>query len=41
MAKKSKVFVKLETKHIKRRYKPAAIRHRKKLGPKHHLRIHA
>jgi len=40
MAKKSKVFVKLETKHIKRRYKESALRHRKKLGPKHHLRVH-
>ena len=39
MAKRKKNFVKLETKKIKRRYKPKAIRHRKKLGPKSHLRV--
>jgi hypothetical protein len=39
MPKKIHHFVKLETKKIKRRYKPKALRHRKKLGPKNHLRI--
>jgi len=39
MAKKIKHFVKLETKRIRRRFKPKPLRHRKKLGPKSHLRI--
>ena len=39
MAKRQKNFVKLETKKIKRRYKPKAIWHRKELGPKSHLRV--
>jgi len=41
MAKRIKQFVKLETKKIRRRYKPKALRHRKKLGPKNHLRVYA
>jgi len=40
MAKRIKQFVKLETKKIKRRYKNKHLRHRKKLGPKNHMRIH-
>jgi|TARA_R100001530_G_scaffold123812_1_gene91870 hypothetical protein len=28
-------------KRAKRRYKPEGRRHCKKLGPKHHLRVHA
>ena len=39
MPKKIKHFAKIETKKIRRRFKPKAIRHRKKLGPKSHLRI--
>jgi|TARA_Y100001937_G_C7035860_1_gene292314 hypothetical protein len=39
MAKKTKHFVKLETKKIRRRFKDKRLRHRKKLGPKSHLRI--
>tara|TARA_Y100000361_G_C10848272_1_gene183026 strand:+ start:153 stop:275 length:123 start_codon:yes stop_codon:yes gene_type:complete len=39
MAKRIHHFVKLETKKIKRRFKDKRVRHRKKLGPKSHLRI--
>ena len=39
MPKKSKGFTKIETKKIKRRYKPKKLRHRKKLGKKSDLRI--
>ena len=39
MAKRIHHFVKLETKKIKRRFKDKRLRHRKKLGPKSHLRI--
>jgi len=39
MAKRIHHFIKLETKKVRRRFKPKPLRHRKKLGPKSHLRI--
>jgi len=39
MARRQNSFVKLVTKKIKRRYNAKHLRHRKKLGPKHHMRV--